>query len=647
VSFQILDIVLYGLNGQIRTVSFKLNTVNIITGRSGTGKSALIDIVEYCLGKTESSIPIGPICNYVSWYGLRLHTESGEIFIARKKPLPESLSSGDIYFERGTNLAIPQMSKLKKNSNLATLNSYLSTILGISEYSHEPDIGQTRQTGMADIGKALIYCFQNQNDIDSQKTLFHRQAEPYLPQSIKDYLPFFLGAMSNDDIQIQEEIKKLRKKLKLVDNKILERNMILGENFERAYELISEAKKVGLIPLEDPAPISWQEVRTQLNTVLSQEVENTIASSTNENILNTLLESKHSLRDSQEQTLSELRALKNLKNASSGFSVEITEQKARLESIGLFQESVAVHSCPLCTSVLETPTPSTQVINQSLLEINEQLYSVTNDTPYLDRIISEAETKLDGIKNKRKELSDSITSLQKTDVLIEKLRDDNCRRALVQGRISLYYENIPSGDFNFEEEQLKRQNLAAQIKNLEKKINSETILENLNSAVSFISHEISKLTKDLALEHSKFPMRLDIKKLTLVVDSDDGIIPMDRLGSGETWVCLHLIAHLTLHNWFVKKNRPVPRFLLLDQPSQAYFPADTTAETIRNKTSNVNHDREAVIQMFKFILTETKSFQVIITEHADINEDWFQDCVCEKWWDNEKKLVPVNWIPEN
>ena len=49
-TMQILEIVLYNQNGEKRALSLLLGKVNIITGSSATGKSAIIDIVDYCLG---------------------------------------------------------------------------------------------------------------------------------------------------------------------------------------------------------------------------------------------------------------------------------------------------------------------------------------------------------------------------------------------------------------------------------------------------------------------------------------------------------------------------------------------------------------------------------------------------------------------
>lgn len=71
-TMQILHIVLYSHEGQRRAVSFETGALNIITGASRTGKSALIPIIDYCLGSGECDVPDGVIKGNVSWYGLRL-----------------------------------------------------------------------------------------------------------------------------------------------------------------------------------------------------------------------------------------------------------------------------------------------------------------------------------------------------------------------------------------------------------------------------------------------------------------------------------------------------------------------------------------------------------------------------------------------
>ncbi len=69
---QILEIVLYDALGRKRVLPLRTGAVNIITGESNTGKSELIAIIDYCLGRGECPVADGVIRDTVAWYGLRL-----------------------------------------------------------------------------------------------------------------------------------------------------------------------------------------------------------------------------------------------------------------------------------------------------------------------------------------------------------------------------------------------------------------------------------------------------------------------------------------------------------------------------------------------------------------------------------------------
>ena len=53
--------------------------------------------------------------------------------------------------------------------------------------------------------------------------------------------------------------------------------------------------------------------------------------------------------------------------------------------------------------------------------------------------------------------------------------------------------------------------------------------------------------------------------------------------------------------------------------------------------------------MFRYVFDVVNDiapkFQVVITEHADIDENWYQDAVVERWRKGVK-LVPDDW-PRN
>ena len=100
-TMQIMDIVVFSHHGRRRSLSLQTGALNIITGASKSGKSALVDIVDYCFGAGECKVPEGPIRRSVSWFGIRLQVDEGQAFIARRCPEPQAASSEDCFFEIG------------------------------------------------------------------------------------------------------------------------------------------------------------------------------------------------------------------------------------------------------------------------------------------------------------------------------------------------------------------------------------------------------------------------------------------------------------------------------------------------------------------------------------------------------------------
>ena len=107
---QIREIVLYGYNGKVRHVPFSLGKVNIITGRSKSGKSVVGDIIEYCLGGESCNIADGVVRDNVAWYGLLLQFNKERVFVARKNPDKGQQTTGFCYIEIGEQLEVPEKS---------------------------------------------------------------------------------------------------------------------------------------------------------------------------------------------------------------------------------------------------------------------------------------------------------------------------------------------------------------------------------------------------------------------------------------------------------------------------------------------------------------------------------------------------------
>jgi hypothetical protein len=183
-SIQILDIVLYSLQSERRLLSFRLGEMNIITGNSETGKSALISIVDYCLGSSSCTVPAGVIRNSVSWYALRITDGTAEHFIARRAPDSGRTTNSDAYYTLGSTLSIPTADELSATTNIDTVVERLKNIVGINLNIHEPPEGQTRAPLTTTLRHALAFVFQPQNEISQPGFLFHSQSDNWVAQAI-------------------------------------------------------------------------------------------------------------------------------------------------------------------------------------------------------------------------------------------------------------------------------------------------------------------------------------------------------------------------------------------------------------------------------------------------------------------------------
>lgn len=84
----ILKIILWSKKPDLqpRVIEFKEKQINVITGQSASGKSSLSWIIDYCLGSSKCSIPVGVIRDNVSWFGLLLQLADTQMLVARPNP---------------------------------------------------------------------------------------------------------------------------------------------------------------------------------------------------------------------------------------------------------------------------------------------------------------------------------------------------------------------------------------------------------------------------------------------------------------------------------------------------------------------------------------------------------------------------------
>jgi hypothetical protein len=174
--------------------------------------------------------------------GVRFQLGDGQIFIARRNPELGERTSPDIYLQRGTNIETPRPETLFKNTTVSAVEKFLSKTIGISENEHRPS-APTRDPLEANFRHALLFSFQDQNDIDSKQRLFHRQGEDFISQAIKDTLPYFLGAVDEDRLLKQALLEQARRHFRQLERQLHEAESVDNSTFPRARALFEEASR--------------------------------------------------------------------------------------------------------------------------------------------------------------------------------------------------------------------------------------------------------------------------------------------------------------------------------------------------------------------------------------------------------------------
>ncbi|MEH7687749.1 ATP-binding protein, partial [Bacillus safensis] len=75
-------IMMFNESGELRSVPLQPG-VNIVTGESKTGKSALVEIIDYCLCSSRSTIPKGKITDFSYLYVMPILINKSTYVVAR------------------------------------------------------------------------------------------------------------------------------------------------------------------------------------------------------------------------------------------------------------------------------------------------------------------------------------------------------------------------------------------------------------------------------------------------------------------------------------------------------------------------------------------------------------------------------------
>ena len=395
---QLLSITLYNSEGEPRTVDFKVGSLNVVTGESRTGKSALLTIVEYCLGRDSMRVPVGPITDTVVWYATLWQLDHGRAFVARPAPAAGRASTQQAMLEFGNDLEPLAFTDLVVNTDSTSLREQLGRRIGIEENLADPGPRSLRQPLEANLGHATLLCLQSQSEIASATALFHRQGERGIEDALRDTIPYFLGAVPRDQALMRARLRDAKRALQRTEAALRAAELAASTIDAELRALLAEARIVGLVP-DDDIPDRDVLVRTlQGARVRSSEAAVTAPAETASQDRRLALERRRSeLRAELRRLMADRALLLDQREGEGGYGEALQLQIGRLESLNLFDvpssstqssadaEPAESHpeqgACPACGQAMHEPDPTAIALQSSLVRLRAQLESMSAARP--------------------------------------------------------------------------------------------------------------------------------------------------------------------------------------------------------------------------------------------------------------------------
>ena len=213
-NLQLLKLVIWpkATNLAPRIVEFSPGVLNVITGKSRTGKSAIIPIIDYCLASSDCFIPIDTIRDHASWYGVVFQTDSEEILFARGVPTGTKVSN-DFFVLRASPVSVPPVIN-KPNEKIDGVKNILNTISSVPYFSLEGDSDRKSYQARLGFRDLMALVFQNQGIIANQNILFYKTHAHAHRERLRNWFPFILGAENIEILKARQQFQEIEQRLK-------------------------------------------------------------------------------------------------------------------------------------------------------------------------------------------------------------------------------------------------------------------------------------------------------------------------------------------------------------------------------------------------------------------------------------------------
>ena len=644
--WNIASIFFLGVGGARRDIDLTPSAMNIITGASGTGKSALIKAIDYCLGSGQCELPAHIRRRSVA-VGIKWVHGDEEMVVGRIIPPVGQATSTQLFVTMGRKLATPAtIGDFIGSTNLESAKAQIERAFGIGDLGSEAEPGRTVR-GRATVRHATPYLFVTKEVIDSETVLLHGLERADKAPDLVASMPYFLGAIDDASAIQERQLKQLQRTLDREEAKASARAKADTALRQRAFGLLVEAGRLGLTP---PPAGDASETELLASLQMAQSTSTAANAYPGEGEIAELQGRRGSVLADIETARGQLRSARAALRDANGFEAAVTRQHKKL---GL-AEHLALHKivgvCPVCEAPSEKGRETAQALRQTLNILRAESVAVERVQPRLAAHELELQERIRVLNSELREVDGQIRSWLQQSADTRRLASLAQAKAHLQGRVSYFLEasveeprqSLP--DLNV---------LRAQIAELEAQVDRETKRLKLRRAESKISQFASDILAQLPTVAPCVGSELEFTvrgpEVVLIEAGSDAFLRMPDVGSDQNYLAIHIALSFALQRHFEAITAPVPGLLVLDQISRPYFPARDDDEDEREIAGGPeDEDIEAMRRHLNFLFAEINrrtGLQVLLIEHAYFADDpRYVSSTRERWTRaSGRALIPQDW----
>ncbi|MDD2108314.1 DUF3732 domain-containing protein [Pseudomonas asiatica] len=661
-NFQIIRLIVWPKNPRHtpQIIKFEKGKVNVITGASRTGKSAIIPIIDYCLASSECQIPIDTIRDHSAWYGVIVESDEEQLLLARRGPIGRD-ASREFYVERAATVTIPN-EIVETNESIDGVKLILNTVAGapyLRLSAPEDNRPFQERLGFRDV---TTLTFQSQDVVASQNILFYKTHGFEYRERLKNWFPYILGAENLETLTARHRLAAVQAKLQQLKREDERAKKVSQTWLDNMVGQVEVARQYGLVP-EGTAKTNDPEILIQiakiiLETELAHPQTTTQAIQQSNEVITDLEKREDEISDEISLVKRRLRDLSRLKESFTSYGLSTRKRAERLHiSQWLKDISAKDAACPVCgehghvNSTIEMGKIATAFEKAELESKKTKTIPTTfaREEELLKRQLDTALEKRAAIAGRL-----DLRISRSKELSAHFARRKNMFLFLGHLRASLTtFENL----FNKNETGKEIEALEKEEKALKLLITPGSVERKTENALGQI--ELKTLTRlqslDVESKYKKSPPKFSIKDLSLkVLSNDNDWHFLSEVGSASNWLSFHIAFICALHEFLNELNEScVPSFAVFDQPSQVYFPKTRRAneESIDQERNYLDEDVDAVRGIFKTLSDSVEAmkgkWQCIVLDHAGMDiYDGIANIHEVDVWRNGIKLIPAHWITE-